>query len=263
MKDYITPQNLQIPSENIIFYSGKRKLVGWYIPSSKNSNATIILCHGWGASKGDILPSTIFLRDKFNLIYFDLTNHGESDGNKTSMGKFESEDIISAVDFLKKNKSPAASYIGVYGVSMGASAAIVAAAIDKRINAVVAESPFFSFNEIVSHYARTFLKVPRYPFVPLAVLFSRLRLGFDPEKYSPAFYSDKISPRPILIIASKGDINIPFYISEKVYKISKEPKHFEIFGDKVGHCESYLAEPQRYKRILENFFYETLVKTKN
>lgn len=257
-RDIVTPENLRVPSENISFYSGNRKLAGWFIPSSdKKSHSTIIICHGWGASKGDILVATIFLRDRHNLFYFDFTAHGESEGSRISMGKFESEDILSAVSFLEKTKPASSAKIGVWGFSLGASAAIVAAALDDKIASVAAESPFYSYNEIISHYARRFLKVPAFPFAALARLGARLRLGHNPEKYSPRFFIAEIAPRPLLFIASSGDENIPPAVTKKLFDAAGEPKRLVIF-ESHAHGAAASEHPEEYKKLLADFFAESL-----
>lgn len=258
VRDVVTPENLRVPSENVAFYSGRRKLAGWFVPSSAaSSRSTIIVCHGWGASKGDVLPSTVFLRARHNLLYFDFTNHGESGGFKTSMGKFESEDIAAAARFLRENKPASSEKIGVLGFSLGASAAITAAARDGRIAAVAAESPFYSYDEITSHYARRFLKVPDFPFAALARLAVRVRLRHNPENYSPRLSVGKISPRPLLVIASAGDENIPVSVVKKVFDAAGEPGRLKIF-DSHGHGAAHVEHPEEYRKLLEDFFGEHL-----
>ncbi|PKN01653.1 MAG: hypothetical protein CVU77_03870 [Elusimicrobia bacterium HGW-Elusimicrobia-1] len=255
MKDIVTPANLRVPSENVSFYSGKRKLAGWYVPSDdKNSRSTVIVCHGWGASKGDVLPSTIFLRARHNLFYFDFTAHGESSGRKVSMGKYESEDILAAVGYLAAERPASSKKIGVWGFSMGASAAITAAAGDGgRIAAVAAESPFYSYDEITSHYARRFLKVPDFPFAALARLVVRIRLCHNPENYSPRLSVGKISPRPFLVIAAAGDENIPVSSTKKLFDAAGEPKSLKIF-DSHGHGAAHVEHPEEYRKLLGDFF---------
>ncbi len=254
LPDYATPKNIQRPFEEISFKSGNRLIAAWFIPSKANhTEKTVIICHGWGASKGDLLLTTSFLLDHFNLLYFDFTNHGESGGNKTSMGKYEAEDIVSAVDYLKKYKKKESQNVGVYGFSMGASVAIYATSKDKRINALIAESPFYSFNEIVAHYAKTFLNMPPRPFADLAILFSAIRLGFFPEKYAPSKNVQNVSPAPILIIGASGDKNIPLHIVKKVFEKSSSPKELKIF-ESTGHGSTYSDHKEEYKNTLISFF---------
>lgn len=57
----------------------------------------------------------------YNLLLFDLCNHGESDKSISGMGLKEKEDVVAAVNFLVSQKG--IKEIGVFGVSMGASTA--------------------------------------------------------------------------------------------------------------------------------------------
>lgn len=257
MKDYVTPENLRVTFEKVEFKSGRRKIIGWFIPSKGKPAKTIIICHGWGASKGDVLTSTLFLNEKYNLLYFDFTNHGESGGNKTSMGKYESEDLLSAVKYLKEQKPSLSEKIGVFGFSMGASAAIYAASKDKRIDAVIAESPFDSFNKITYHYAKLFFKIPPHPLVDLTLLAVNARLGFSPEKYSPIYHVAKISPSPLLIIASSGDKNIPLEVVKRVFEKAGSPKELVVF-DSDGHGMAYHEHTEKYKKTIYDFFSKNL-----
>src|SRR3989339_733334 len=100
------PDDFNVMCENVSFFTDDNiNIKGWFLPSKEKSYKTIIICHGWGTNKSDVLSSTIFfLKRGFNLLYFDFRNHGESGGNKSSLGKLESQDLISAVDFLKTKK---------------------------------------------------------------------------------------------------------------------------------------------------------------
>ncbi len=257
IRDYVTPDNLKIPFEKIEFKSGRRKISGWFITSQKNTSKTIIICHGWGASKGDVLYSTFFLHQHYNLLYFDFTNHGESGGNKTSMGKYESEDMLSAVKYLKEEKPSLSAKIGVFGFSMGGVAAIYAASKDKRINAVVAESPFDSFNEITAHHAKLFLNLPRHPLVVLTILGAIIRLGHSPERYSPMRNISKVSPTAVLLLATSGDENIPVEAVKRVYEKAEEPKELVVF-DSHGHGTAYIEHTDEYKKTITRFFSKNL-----
>lgn len=258
MRDYVTPENLRIPFENIFFDSQRRKIVGWFIPSTiANNPKTIIVCHGWGASKGDVLPSTIFLRESFNLLYFDFTNHGESNGDKSSMSRFEAEDLFSAITFLESVKPEYSRKIGVLGFSMGGAIAIYAASKDKRISAVVSESPFDSFNNVIYHYAKLFFKLPPHPLVDITILAAIVRLEFSPENYSPIHHVSDVAPTPLLLIAGGKDKNIPLEMVKRVFDKARQPKQLYVF-DTAEHGMAYQEDPQEYKKIVLNFFNKTL-----
>ncbi|HDH44034.1 MAG TPA: hypothetical protein ENG66_01320 [Thermococcus sp.] len=85
----------------ITFKSGDIKLKGWFILG--DSNATIVIAHGYGENKAECLDYAEFLhKASYNLLLFDFRAHGESEGNWTSNGYYESDDIIAAVNTLKR-----------------------------------------------------------------------------------------------------------------------------------------------------------------
>src|SRR3989339_670134 len=235
------PDDFNAMCENVSFFTDDNiNIKGWFLPSKEKSYKTIIICHGWGTNKSDVLSSTIFfLKRGFNLLYFDFRNHGESGGNKSSLGKLESQDLISAVNFLKTKKKQQSEKIGIYGVSMGASVAIIATALDKRISAVISASPFSSFNYIMSKYAKLF--------------FIMSRLGFNPEKTSAIYYVLKIAPRPIFIIHGEMDDRIPVSEGKILFDIANEPKIFWTVKN-ANHLESYSKSAFEYEKKTSDFF---------
>jgi len=253
----INPASFNLNSENVKFLtSDGLEISGWFIRprSVEKSDRIIIICHGWGANKADVFPSNMYLLKKgFNLLYFDFRNHGESGGNVSSIGKLEGLDLTAAVEYLKKEKPDFSKKIGVYGISMGASVAILTAAQDERISALVVDSPFSSFNYIVVRYAKLFYKIPKYPLTPLTFLFTKMRLGFNPDDFSADRYVNKISPRPIFFIHGANDERIPVDEGKKLYALAGEPKEFwEVSG--ADHMESHSKNPLEYESRVGEFF---------
>ena len=258
----INPASFNLDFENTKFLtSDKIKISGWFIHSRsvEKSDKTIIICHGWGANKSDVFPSTMYLiKQGFNLLYFDFRNHGKSGGNVSSIGKLESSDLTAAVEYLKKEKPEFSKKIGVYGISMGASVAILTAAEDERISALVVDSPFSSFNYIVVRYAKLFYKIPKYPLTPVTFLFAKIRLGFNPDDFSAVRHIKKISPRPIFFIHGANDERIPVAECKKLYNLAGEPKEFwSVPG--ADHMESHSKDPFEYERKVGEFFQRYLL----
>ncbi|MCS7184617.1 MAG: alpha/beta hydrolase, partial [bacterium] len=157
------------------------KIKGWFVPAS--SDKAIILFHGWGANKSDILPATIFLSEKFNLVYFDFRNHGESSDGFNSFGVYELRDAQAVYKWLKENH-PEISEVYTWGLSMGGAVSIVFCSLNDIKKAVV-ESAYYSFNETLKRYIREFYKLQTFPFYYIIKFFIKLKLGFDPEEFSP------------------------------------------------------------------------------
>jgi pimeloyl-ACP methyl ester carboxylesterase len=67
-------------------------------------------------------------RAGFTVLMFDFRAHGDSAGERSSLGVLEKRDVVGAVDFLGTLEGLETKRIGVFGVGMGAHAAVLAAA---------------------------------------------------------------------------------------------------------------------------------------
>ena len=149
------PDQFGLPYENVTFKTQDNvQLKGWFITSPEVSDKTIILMHGWGMNRSDILKNTYFLRDLgFNLFYFDFRALGESGGKTSSIGYLELKDVSAAISFLKQTRPQFCAKIGLYGLSMGGMVAICETAHNPEIACVVAEASYYSFRRVVSRWA--------------------------------------------------------------------------------------------------------------
>ena len=91
-------------------------LEAWYIPAD-SSKGTVILFHGLGGNKSSVLKQAYEFRHLgFTVMLVDLRAHGRSNGNITTMGFSESEDVKLAYEYiLKKGEKK----IILYGISLG------------------------------------------------------------------------------------------------------------------------------------------------
>src|SRR6185369_7667751 len=92
-----------------------------------------------GGNKHTTLPLAGMLYPDYNVLLLDHRGHGDSGGLRTTIGYEERLDVHAAVDVLvERGLGP----VGIFGMSMGAATAILAAAEDERIAAIVADSPY-------------------------------------------------------------------------------------------------------------------------
>lgn len=228
------------------------RIDGWFVPCKNKSKSTIIVLHGWGANRSDVIPSTIFLCEKYNLAYFDFRNHGLSGGHITSLTCLEIKDFVSVAHFLKKEKKEFCQNLGIFGFSMGASVAISGSVRIKEVNAIVAESPFSSYNETIIRFAKLFFGIPKIT-VPFTLWFARMRLGFDPQQCSPIYSISQIAPRPILIIQAGSDVRMPVSEGQKLYELAGEPKELWVIPD-ADHGDVHEVVGKEYDERILNFF---------
>lgn len=255
----IFPDMFRLPYEKISFLTKDRIMLrGWFIPAPEESDKTVLVLHGMGNNRGDMLQHTHFLHEAgFNLMYFDFRAAGESDGSMSTVGYLETRDLEAALDFLKTHKEEESKHLGVYGLSMGSSVAVYSVAHDSTVKSLLLEACFDSYEKTVGRWAWIHMKIPYYPFVHLALFFVRAKLKQDPEEYSPKFWLSKIAPRPLLMIHGSHDELCGIKDAQALFKTAGEPKDLWLVpGATHGKCAEVGGE--EYKKRVTEFFTRTL-----
>ena len=168
-----TPKSYNLDFRWIEFTSPDGILLkGWYIPAEGTARGTIVYCHGLNRTRIEMLPDAVFGHSLgYNGLLFDFRHQGMSSGTITTLGYQERLDVEAAVRYALEQEQ-AARPIVVWGVSMGASAALLAAAESPDISAVISDSSFDSFMEVVRHHLETVSFIsPAFP------LLTRLPIG--------------------------------------------------------------------------------------
>ncbi|MBR4591764.1 MAG: alpha/beta hydrolase [Elusimicrobiaceae bacterium] len=249
------PDQFGLSYENVTFKTEDNvRLKGWFITSPEFSDKTIILMHGWGMNRADILKNTYFLRDLgFNLFYFDFRALGESGGKTSSIGYLELKDVSAAISFLKETRPQFCAKVGLYGLSMGGMVAICEAARNSEISCVVAEASYYSFRRVVSRWAWVHRRVPYFPLMPIILHYIRKQLGVNPERFSPKYNIPKIAPRPVYLIHGRYDNLVPAAQAKLLYKRAGDPKEIWLVpGAKHNKCAE--VGGYEYKQRLADFF---------
>ena len=120
---------------------------GWLVRGAEGSPA-IVLLHRYGADRSWLLNLGVKLNETTNMTVLlpDLRGHGEnSPAAATSFGALESDDVLAAVEYLRALKSPqgralVGERVGLFGVEMGAYAALVASRQEKSVSALALDS---------------------------------------------------------------------------------------------------------------------------
>lgn len=247
------PSELNMSYEDVTFSSTDGiRTNGFFIPTGQ-SKATVIVLHGYGTNKSDILSFAEMLHHhSYNVLVFDFRGHGQTKG-KCTLGFNETKDLAGAINYLETRKDVDQNKIGVLGCSMGANVAIIRAATDPRIKVVVADSGFASFEKTITKFAKLFYGLPKYPFVPPAIWFAELRAGFCANKADATKHIGKISPRPVFIIGGANDVRIPPANQEELFRAAGESKQLWI-APEADHLEARGLWPKEYEEKVVGFF---------
>lgn len=110
---------------------------------------TIIVCHGYGAQRGDVLTLVTALQEhQFNVFLFDFLGHGTVPG-VTTVGYRETGELRSAIQYLASRDDVDPQHFGLWGTDMGAYAVLEVASSDKRIAAFAVEDPYADPRDMV------------------------------------------------------------------------------------------------------------------
>jgi len=113
----------------------------------KSKQPCVVYLHGNSgcrADSGDIVP--LLLSADFSVFAFDFSGSGKSGGEYISLGWYERDDLAAVVAYLRA--CPNTSSIGVWGRSMGAATALLHAARDPSLGALVLDSAFASLKQL-------------------------------------------------------------------------------------------------------------------
>jgi fermentation-respiration switch protein FrsA (DUF1100 family) len=231
------------------------KISGWLMPS-RDKHTTIIYSHGLFRSRRELLERAVDLwKLGYGALLYDSRNHGESGPARVTLGYNERLDSEAAVKFLSE-EARSTDHIVLFGISMGAATALLAAAETPQVSAVIADSPFLSFKETTDHHIGLFLKLPPFPLANEVRFFIEQRGDFDGSKLDSIDAVKRISDRPMLFIAAANDRRMPPDRAQKLYDTSTSSKKDLLVIDGPGseiHAHAYQAGREMYIRKIDEF----------
>ncbi|HEY7411653.1 MAG TPA: alpha/beta fold hydrolase [Vicinamibacteria bacterium] len=210
----LTPASFDLPFEEVAFNApdGPR-LSGWWVPNTAG-RGTVVLVHGLNRSRVEMVRKVPFLHQAgWNALLFDLRHHGKSEGTVSSFGRFEKDDVRAATAYaLARARGP----VVLWGVSLGAASAALAAADDPEVGGLVCDSSYRSLRDTVRHHVRLFRgfawwlrAVPPWPVSEEVVFWIGRRAGFDPDSVDVKAAAGRLAGRPALFVCNSGDRRMP------------------------------------------------------
>jgi len=249
-----TPTSYGLHFEWITFRSSDGiTLRGWYIPAEGAARGTLIYCHGLNRTRVEMLPQAVFGHSLgYNGLLFDFRHQGLSGGAVTTLGYQERLDVEAAARYALEHEQAQRPMV-VWGVSMGAAAALMAASESTDINAVISDSSFDSWLDTVRHHLKLFLHLPAFP-IAYEVAYEVARRGhFRVRDFDLVRAVERIGDRPLLFVAVAGDRRMPAFIAEKLYRHAQSPLKEILIVPGHRHGEGFNQAREPYEAAVREF----------
>jgi alpha-beta hydrolase superfamily lysophospholipase len=248
----IVVDSLHIPHETIhLATTDGINLEAWY--ATKNDSlhkGTVILFHGHGSSKCAIIKEAeAFYSFGYDILMVDFRNHGNSEGNTTTIGYVESKDVKAAYNYVQ---SKGEKRIVLYGISMGA-ATIMKSISDYNLKPVkvILEMPFGSLYDAVKGRMRTF-HLPEQPFSALLTFWGGTEQRFWAFNFEPWEYATKINC-PVLLQWGINDPRVTEAETNHIFKnLASHQKEF-IKYIQCGHESLCKKENVKWVKTVSDF----------
>lgn len=160
-------------------------------------------------------------------VLVEMRAHGESDGDRISLGYKEYLDTRAAVDYILSRDRYDGVPIVVYGLSMGAATAINSIGHIPEIDGLISLSAFSSWadafaDNMVLMGAPEWLAAAERPF---AEAYCILKFGLNESRVTPENEIRRLGRRPALLMHSTGDSQVPYASFERL--LASAPDHVE------------------------------------
>jgi len=178
----------------------------WRRPAE--ASGVLVLVHGNGASRSEMRAvADALCRDGYAVLPVTVRAHGDSEGERNDIGWSARLDVIAAAEEARR-RAPDLPVV-VYGVSLGAAAAVFAAPELAWVRGFVLLGVFSELRTAVRRRTRRYL-----PWGVEALAYGALRTGGVlalPEllQIAPAREASHMPPVPVLLVAGGADDRAP------------------------------------------------------
>jgi alpha-beta hydrolase superfamily lysophospholipase len=233
------PKNSVVPAQpyQTIYLQSNKQIECWLIKND-TAKGTVIIFHGYGGHKSSMLDKAEkFLAFGYSVLLVDFMGSGGSEGNQTTIGYREAEQVNTAWQYLT---AAGEKNIVLFGTSMGA-VAIMKAIADHPIKpkAVLLECPFGSMYQTVAARFNN-MHLPAFPMADLLVFWGGVQNNFRAFSHKPVEYAKAIES-PVLLLYGEKDKNVSRKEIDAIYKNIRSPHKQLIIYPLAGH-ENYLKQ---------------------
>lgn len=212
-----------------------------------------VVVHGYAAERSQVFPTVRRLVDLgYTVVAPDLRGAGASDGQHTTLGYREADDVVAVTTWVADTLGDDAPLL--YGFSMGGAAIVGAVGrqgVDAR--ALVLEATYDRLSTTVAHRFEV-MGLPSHGATELLLFWGGVRMGLDPWSIAPADDARQVHV-PTLVVAGDRDLRVHPDESRALA---------EAFGDHgrlvlvegLPHAQLAKVDPDRWDTLVAPFLAE-------
>lgn len=227
------------------------------IPDSRGDGKerlpAIIICHTFHDNKDHEFMVSLWdslSRQGFICLRFDLSGHGESQGDYRDMTITQDvKDLRAAFDFVSNLEQTDRKRVGILGHSTGGIDAILFSAGHKEVKSIAVLSARADIQEFIDSYMDKYQqeewkrtgRAEFYGMEEVSADFLR-----DAERYE-ILEEIKNVKCPMMIVHGTEDARVPFEDARELFNHAKEPKRIEL----IEGADHHFSEPGHRQELLE------------
>jgi len=224
-------------------------------PDGRGARRAVLFVHGKDCSRGgEVRVSSEPLVRALHqagvaVLMLDLRGHGDSAASRMTYGIDEADDVLGAIDWLRR-QGFSAGRIGVFAASMGGAGVLRAALRDAAIGPIVLDSTYADFAAMIDGQFTALTGLPRL-FLPGALAASRWLTGADLRHIRPEGDALRLRGCPVLVIHAHGDPFVPVAHARRL-AVAARGELWVTPGE--HHLASFRETPVRYVQRVAGFF---------
>lgn len=251
-------------------------LAGWYWPREAGAGLpgnpdspdfpdpadpagkTVLLVHGFLDSAAGLgYLAEVYHEDGWNVCSIDLRAHGESGGNRMTMGVREAQDLALWIDCLIRRYGT--TRLVLHGISLGGAVVLLYGGTERHIPGavwgIVSDS---SFGRYASSIEEVLIHIVGSRFVSRAIvvgahLWSLVFSGVGFSGMCPQRVIGRI-PVPVLLFHGQDDALVPIDSVRSLLEHRQKPGDETVIIPGAPHIGAYFYSPGRYIEAIRNLY---------
>jgi uncharacterized protein len=228
-------------------------LRGWYFPVAGDRAAIVV--HGKdsnrvaGENRNAEKIADFLIANGYSVLLFDLRGHGDSDGDRFSLGYQERLDVAAGIDYLVA-RGVSQRRVALVGISMGAGTVLQTLLIRPDVGAVVADSSYMDARTLLEERLEDQANVPSW-FTPGVILAAKTVFGLDGDQVRPVEVVRAHPEKAFLFIHCENDGLIAVDHAHALRAASTNPQTTLWVASGCRHAWAFQEHPTEYEvRVL-------------